>query len=189
MKKATIILSLLIGVQLISMGQVMAGKKPFQPSPNSKQLFDNPIYQVSLNTQINTRWKITNKISKKSCFVEFPSLEIDTRNIDFKVSDFKQEGDIRSLLNGGKEVVFTGNISNLSGASLSLRMQLFPDNEVIRLKYEFVDKSGFNKLTKKQGRDVVKYFGINLEKPESIKEIRLSEYYDLIHAPHGAEYR
>ncbi len=108
-----------------------------------------------------------------------PLFEVDGRDLEAKVAAWTESAPARRLPNGVREHLLEGQLSK-EGLSLELRLRLADDSPILRLQYRLRSEQN-RRLTKRQGRDRLRYLGFKLPQGWA-KEVRLSEWLHSIHS-------
>jgi alpha-galactosidase len=115
-----------------------------------------------------------------------PSFEIDCRTIVATIGEWKSSGAPKQL-GVSREHVFEGLFAHDRNLTLELVLRVHDATPVVRFAYRLRDRARRN-LTKRDGRDAVRYFGISLADYSEVREVRISEWNDLSHCYQPAEY-
>jgi alpha-galactosidase len=114
-----------------------------------------------------------------------PVFEIDGKLQTIKISHWEEPIHIEKFKNGVSEYFVRGTSSDI-GIIMELFVRISLDSPIIRFRYSiFSQKSG--RLTKKDGKDNISYFSTELSRQYNLKEIRLSEFNEMIHSNHLTE--
>jgi len=110
-----------------------------------------------------------------------PIFEVDGKPIHCLLTDVKQLKEALTLRNQAKEYVFEGSIKENPDLSLRLIFRIPKVNPVVRFRYELYSKTK-HLLTKVNGNDNLMYFATSFKAFDKIKEIRLSEFNEMVHS-------
>jgi alpha-galactosidase len=115
-----------------------------------------------------------------------PRLEVEGRTLIATVREWRQVGEPKARGNA-REHVFEGSLLHDADLTLELILRVSDATPVARFAYRLRDRGG-RRLTKRDERDALVYFGISLADHRSVREVRLSEWNDLAHCYQPAEY-
>lgn len=117
--------------------------------------------------------------------ISAPVFEINEKEIELLWND-KPFQTQQKLFNGIIETTYSGKVSGMKGLSMKLKVRIAPDNPVIRFQY-ILESDDEVQLTKTKGRDNISYFSSSFAGFPKVREVRLSEYDELVHAYQTAE--
>jgi alpha-galactosidase len=153
-------------------------------SINKKNLefsFSNNLSEISI---INSRaglWEFKVKSTGKALNIEGPSFEIDGKDLLPKLTDIKRIKEPVHLQNGTSEYVFEGIYNEHPDMKLKMYFRLADSNQVVRFRYELVSENP-HLMTREQKSDNLTYLSATFSPNAVIKEIRLSEFNEMVHS-------
>ncbi|MDZ7607406.1 MAG: alpha-galactosidase [Cyclobacteriaceae bacterium] len=119
--------------------------------------------------------------SSESLGIGPPEFEIDGTKRKGVLRNIHQVGEGTTLKNNAVEYVFTGTMEELPDAELRIILRIPASNPVVRFRYELSATSAHT-LTKEHGADNLLYFSASLASMEKVKEIRFSEFNEMVHS-------
>jgi alpha-galactosidase len=137
--------------------------------------------QVEVNGSPEALFTYTLKGWKRSYAFTPPVLEVDGQSITAHLSEVRLEGKPQDLPNGTREYRYSGPLQSHPDLTLEMTFRLPQDNPVLRFRYT-LQSARDRKLTKSDGKDRLTYFTYSLAKMPDVKEVRLSEWNDLVHS-------
>jgi alpha-galactosidase len=150
-----------------------------------KTLQNNTHFAVSVKAEKVSFFTYLLKKQNKSVNITLPAFEMNGKKIPTILKSLTQTRQAITLLNGVVETVYQGEFLQNKDIALQLKLQVSPDNPVLRFQYKLVAGSN-QKLTKSLGKDNIEYLSFQAVAP-SIKEVRLSEFNERFHATHKTE--
>ncbi len=108
-----------------------------------------------------------------------PLFEIDNKEITGIFREIKHTEKLMGK-NGVKEHYFAGRLADLPEITMKLIMRISPDNAMVRFRY-FLSSEKPHILTKTDHQDHLTYLSTSLKGYPSLKEIRLSQFFELAH--------
>ena len=142
---------------------------------------DNGMLKISAINNNENLWEYTLLKSGKSFTFQAPEFEIDGKLITAITDSFRLENDPVTLKNGVKEYSVLGNLKEIPDMSLRAHFQVSDNNPMVRFRYELLSNSN-HQLTKSNGHDRLKYLSVSLKGLPAVKEIRLSEFNEMVHS-------
>lgn len=110
-----------------------------------------------------------------------PVFEIDGVIRKGVLRNIHQVGDPVNLRNKAVEYVFAGELAELPEVELRIIIRIPESNPVVRFRYE-LSSTKAHVLTKKMGADNLQYFSASFSGLENVKEIRFSEFNEMVHS-------
>ncbi len=107
-----------------------------------------------------------------------PTFEIDGKTKTLSVEAFKKLSDSKPMP-GVAEHVLKGEISSDRRLKLRLVLRIADQSPFVRFHYLL---KGDAKLTKASGRDSARYLSLDMKGAEEVREVRLSDFDELIHS-------
>ena len=107
-----------------------------------------------------------------------PVFEIDGHDITLAVEEFCTAA-VRDALCGVKEYSFEGTIATHPALSLTVSARIAEKSPFVRFCYTV---AGRGRLTRSRGCDAVTYLHFNLNTVSEVREIRISDFHELIHS-------
>ncbi|MCX7602833.1 MAG: alpha-galactosidase [Bryobacteraceae bacterium] len=110
-----------------------------------------------------------------------PVFEVDGAAVPAALREVRPAGVPRRLANGAVEYRFAGPFQAAAGLSLELVFRVHEQSPVVRFRY--ILRSGTpRKLTKSRGRDAITYAAFPLGGLPEVREVRLSEFLEVVHS-------
>jgi alpha-galactosidase len=130
-------------------------------------------------------WGIRVKSTGRTIMIEAPSFEVDGLTANFSGVSLQFVSMSEKLANGVTEHIFEGTHSN--GLKLELILRNSEHFRVFRFKYR-LSRCGPARLTKNDGEDNLTYLSVSFAGVSNIKEVRFSEFNEMVHSFVLAEY-
>lgn len=165
-----------IWIILISLTLLSACKKA-EPI----QLATNNVLKISVINNYKTLWQYTLLKTGKTYSFQAPEFEIDGKLCRAILSSVKIDGEPIRLKNGVKEFVMVGNLKSLPEVTLKATFQVSPDNPVVKFHYELLSEKE-HRLTKSTGHDALNYLNVLFGGFSEVKEIKFSEFNEMVHS-------
>jgi alpha-galactosidase len=125
-----------------------------------------------------------NGSSRPFCF-SFPVFEIGGITAQIRIDHWEKPILVEEFSNGVIEYSLCG-ISTLPDLWIQLYIRIANNNPIVRFRYElFSDK--LCRLTKNLSSGGITYFGLNLSEFDRFREVRLSEFNEMVHSNHLTE--
>ncbi|HAH25842.1 MAG TPA: hypothetical protein DCL77_19145 [Prolixibacteraceae bacterium] len=142
---------------------------------------DNGLLKISLINSDHTFWEYTVNKTGKKFFFEAPEFEIDGKQVHARMSSIKLAQRAVRLKNGVNEYSLEGSVSQIPDMMLRATFQVSNNNPIIRFRYELSSESN-HQLTKSTGRDQLNYLDVSLKGFPEVKEIKFSEFNEMVHS-------
>jgi alpha-galactosidase len=150
--------------------------------PKAKKLsFSNSLSEISINSSSTVLWEYNVKSSGKTISFAGPRFEIDGAELSPNLKDITKVGEPLKLKNGVIEYVFEGTYPDKPDLKLRMYFRLPDANPVVRFKYELVTDH-LHTLTKSHDNDNITYFATSFDNLSKVKEIRFSEFNEMVHS-------
>ena len=147
----------------------------------------SPILLKGKNFEINflnskkVLWQYRETEIRKSLDFTSPSFEIDGKKIDGDLIGIKEIVKPQSLSIGVTEYVIQGAFRQMPDLFMRITFRIPDSNPVVRFRYELIG-NGNHKLTKSGGSDNIQYLSISVPMFSKIKEVKLSEFNEMVHS-------
>jgi len=151
---------------------------------NTKQsltVTENSKIKISLINSGECLWQYNIVKTGKSFSFLPPEFEIDGKLISAKLSSVSIIGTPEKLINGTTEYTAEGNLAEIPDITLRITFRIPENNPVIKFRYELLSNSP-HKLTKTSGQDNVSYLKVSFNGLPGVKEIRFSEFNEMVHS-------
>ncbi|MCD9023750.1 alpha-galactosidase [Cohnella silvisoli] len=127
-------------------------------------------------------WTITDRSSGREWAIGAPAFEMEGELIPVVLKSVAEREAPRQMGNGTTEYRVGGMIHGASDLRIDWIVRV-PDNDnsVIRFRYELTSENG-RRLTKRQGVDRLRYATLPLDDFPEAKELRFSEFMELVHS-------
>jgi len=90
-------------------------------------------------------------------------------------------GNSKKLSNGVTEYTVDGALSAVPDITLRIFFRIAEDNPVVKFRFELSSESA-HKMTKTNGHDQISYFNVSFNGLTDCKEIRFSEFNEMVHS-------
>jgi len=147
---------------------------------NNETLFANSEIAVLIDHSQKSLWKYKILPNGKTISYNSPVFEIDGKSIQAKLKNIKLQKPV-ILRNGVTEYIAEGDFEEIPEMKLKLIFRVSQSNPVVRFCY-VLESDGTHKLTKSKQHDNVSYLGTSLKDFNNIKEIRFSEFNEMVHS-------
>lgn len=141
----------------------------------------NTNLEISVSGTDDILWQYTLIKTGKVFPFSLPAFEIDGKIVPAKLSSVKMTGAAQKLKNGTSEYTVEANLTDIPDMTLRITFRVAEDNPIVKFRYELLSKS-VHKLTKTGGTDRIEYFKISLKGLNSVKEVRFSEFNEMVHS-------
>jgi len=151
---------------------------------NKQQSFivtNNNLIKIGVPHSGKALWEYTIVKTGKTFSFQPPEFEIDGKNYTAVLSSVKIDKAPQLLKNGVNLFTVEGKLSQLPDISLVISFQISEKNPVVKFRYELATNAE-HQLTKTEGRDKISYFKVSLDGLSSVKEIRFSEFNEMVHS-------
>ncbi len=126
-------------------------------------------------------WKYRIPESTKTIDFTGPEIEVDGEKLECELVEIQKIGEPAGLKIGVKEYVLQGRYKKYTDLYLRMTFRIPDSNPVVRFRYELVG-TGNHKLTKTEGVDNIRYLSFSVPEFEKIKEVKLSEFNEMVHS-------
>lgn len=147
----------------------------------NKLSFSNSLAEISINNSSTVLWEYKVKSSGKTISFAGPRFEIDGAELLPNLKNITKVGEPLKLRNGVMEYVFEGTYPDKPDLKLRIYFRLPDANPIVRFKYELVTDH-LHTLTKSHDNDNISYFATFFDKLPQVKEIRFSEFNEMVHS-------
>jgi alpha-galactosidase len=124
-------------------------------------------------------WGIRLKSTGRTTMIAAPSFEVDGLSVDFSSVSLQFAGSGVKQANGVTEHLYEGVHPN--GLRLELILRIADDFHVLRFKYR-LSSCGTARLTKAEGADRLTYLSVSFAGMSNMKEVRLSDFNEMVHS-------
>jgi alpha-galactosidase len=116
--------------------------------------------------------------------VEGPVVEIDGKSVRLLPVSVRQTGGPITLRNGALEYTVAGELMDFPDLQLCMVFRIPKSNPVVRFRYELSATltAATHALTKSGGKDRLQYFSVPFRGMDAVKEIRFSEFNEMVHS-------
>lgn len=144
------------------------------------ELAQNSLLKISVINTDNTFWEYTVQKTGKIMQFAAPVFEIDGKSCTALLSNITT-GDPQPLGNGVTSYQFSGPLRDFPDIELLATFRIAENSAVVKFCYE-LHSNGGHKLTKTGGVDQLGYLSVSLNGFQQVKEVRFSEFNDMIHS-------
>lgn len=142
---------------------------------------ENSLLTISLLNTNQALWKYELVETGKSYIFQPPQFEIDGALVTAVLSQLELVRNPEKLINGVTEYIVEGSLSDMSDMSLRISFRVAENNPVVKFRYELLS-SAVHKLTKSGGHDQLSYLKVSFDGFTDFKEIRFSEFNEMVHS-------
>ncbi len=144
-------------------------------------LAENSMLKISVPNTDQVFWEYTVLKTGKTFSFQAPEFEIDGKLCKSKLASVKLIENPVKLKNGVTEYVIEGDLSGIPDISLRATFQVSEDNPIVKFRYNILSQ-GNHQLTKSDDHDQINYLNVSLQGFSGVKEIRLSEFNEMVHS-------
>jgi len=138
-------------------------------------------FELSFLNSKKVLWQYHETKTGKKLDFEGPNFEIDGKIMDCELLDIQKISEPVKLNIGVTEYVLQGAYKNMPDLFLRITFRIPDNNPVVRFRYELFG-SGNHKITKSGGTDNIRYLSISVPGFSKIKEVKLSEFNEMVHS-------
>ena len=142
---------------------------------------DNSLLKLSVVNSDQALWEYTVLKTRKAFSFQAPEFEIDGKLVRTRMSSIKLAKSPVRLKNGVSEYSLEGSISQMPDMMLRATFQVSDNNPIVRFRYDLLSQSD-HQLTKSTGHDHLNYLGVSLNGFAAVKEIKFSEFNEMVHS-------
>jgi alpha-galactosidase len=142
---------------------------------------ENNLIKITVPNSKEGLWQYTVVKTGRTFAFQPPQFEIDGNRYTALLSSVRLDDNPLLLKNGVKVFKVKGSFLQMPDISMSISFQVSEKNPIVRFRYEIFSQSE-HKLTKNEGRDQISYFQVSLKGFPSVKEIRFSEFNEMVHS-------
>ena len=146
-----------------------------------KIIFDNELIIISIQNSDHALWDYTIKETGKVFSFEGPQFEIDGKLLPARLISLRQEGKPVKLNNGVTESSYEGNLAEMPDVTLRMTFRVPDNNPIVKFRYEIFSSSD-HQLTRFSKNDNLIYLSTSFENLSDVKEIRFSEFNEMVHS-------
>jgi len=149
-------------------------EKPFIIAKNTQ-------IEIAVTSTGQALWEYKVLKTGKTFSFQAPEFEIDGKLCQATLTGIKLSETFAKLRNGVTEYSFEGNLTNMPDMLLRATFQVSEDNPMVKFRYDLMSQNE-HKLTKTIGHDQINYLNVSLNGFSGVKEIRLSEFNEMVHS-------
>jgi len=138
-------------------------------------------FDVCFLNSTKVLWQYKETKTGKTLDFTSPSFEIDGNKLDVNLIGIKQMFKPQVLQIGVTEYVVEGAFQQMPDLMLRMIFRIPVNNPVVRFRYELIGSAN-HKLTKSTGIDNLRYLSISAPGFSKIKEVKLSEFNEMVHS-------
>lgn len=142
---------------------------------------DNGQINIHISNTNHSLWEYTISQTGKTYSFHAPEFEIDGKLIPAVMSSATLVQNTKKLQNGVSEYTVEGSLLVIPDITLRISYQIADNNPIIKFRYELLCRSS-HKLTKANGKDQINYLTVSFKGLPGIKEIRFSEFNEMVHS-------
>jgi hypothetical protein len=142
---------------------------------------DNNLIKITVPHSGKALWEYTIVKTGKTFSFQPPEFEIDGKSYTALLSSVKIDEPHQLLNNGVNLFTVEGKLSQLPDISLVISFRISKKNPVVKFRYELATNAE-HQLTKAEGNDKISYFKVSLDGFSLVKEIRFSEFNEMVHS-------
>lgn len=144
-------------------------------------IFRNKFYEIIFVNDSNYLWEYRVLSSDSTFCFKGPSFEINNELYKPQLTEIKMNGDPQRLSNGCIQYSIEGVFKQDNNLSLEILIRIAENNPVFRFCYILKSKTE-HRLTKSNGHDEMIYLETSLKSLNEFKEIRFSEFNEMVHS-------
>ncbi len=144
-------------------------------------LTENNLIKITVPNSSESLWQYTVVKTGKTFAFQPPQFEIDGKHCTALLSSLRLDDRPQMLKNGVKVYTVKGNFLQMPDISMEISFQVAEKNPIVKFRYKIYSQSE-HQLTKIEGRDKISYFKVSLDGLSSVKEIRFSEFNEMVHS-------
>lgn len=148
---------------------------------SSLVIVENALVKVSVGNTKHSLWEYSISKTGKIYNFQAPEFEIDGRLCPAVLASVKLTGIPEKLKNGVTEYTIEGNLKEIPDIILRTSFLVTENNPIIRFRYGLFSQVP-HKLTKTNGHDHINYLKVSTNGPGKLKEIRFSEFNEMVHS-------
>jgi alpha-galactosidase len=152
-----------------------------QDHPQSTLQFENPWLQATLVGSRDCLWSYRAGKPGHEYRIGPPVFNVDGKRLTASLAGMKRSREPSRLENGTTEYVYRGTFADRPELSLEMLFRVADDNPIIRFRYA-LESSQQHTLTKPSGSDDLVYLEVSLKGFPKSKEIRFSNFVELMHS-------
>ncbi len=137
--------------------------------------------KIELINNSDGLWRYTVPATGKTFTFNFPQFEIDGKLYEGRLDSVDVLKGTDQLKNGSHEFLVEGNLADLQDVKLQIIYQVADDNPIVKFKY-LLRSINRHRLTKSGGHDRITYFTASLDGFDKNKEVRFSEFNEMVHS-------
>ena len=138
-------------------------------------------FQVSFLNSAKVLWQYKETKTGKTIDFTGPLFEVDGKKMAGELVNIQEIGQPNKLIIGVTEYMLQGAYKNNPDVILRICFRIPDNNPVVRFRYELIGK-GNHQLTKSGGADHARYLSISVPGFSKIKEVKLSEFNEMVHS-------
>ena len=142
---------------------------------------ENSLLKISVAKGSSALWIYSQTKTGRSYTFQAPEFEIDGALISAVLSQPKLIGKPEKLINGVTEYTVEGILTKFPDIKLRISYRVSENNPILKFRYELLSNS-MHKLTKTNGHDQINYFKVSFDGFSEVKEIRFSEFNEMVHS-------
>ena len=150
-------------------------------------IIKSKMVEINITGSHELFWSYKDIFSGNTVKITGPVFEIDGKIKKISLTAIKAVCEPVILPNGVIEYKFKGNLADDETLSLEMIFRIAHDNPVVRFRYILKSAAKYF-MTKSENKDMLNYMAINAADFTEIKEIRLSEFFEMTHSYHMTEY-
>ncbi len=142
---------------------------------------ENGLLKISAINTGQVLWEYTVLKTGRTFSFQAPDFEVDGKLCRSALNYIKLSEPSVKLKNGVTEYSFEGNLTDIPDMMLHASFQVSDNNPIIKFRYNLTSQ-GNHKLTKTKGHDQINYLKVSLKGLSEVKEIKLSEFNEMVHS-------
>jgi len=151
------------------------------PKNDSLLVAENAVLKILVFPNKASLWEYSLANSEKSYTFQAPEFEIDGAIVSGVLANSKLTGNPTKLINGVTEYTVEGNLQKIPDITLRITFRVAEKNPIVKFRYELLSKTP-HKLTKSNDQDQINYFKVSFAGFDKVKEIRFSEFNEMVHS-------
>jgi alpha-galactosidase len=142
---------------------------------------ENNLLKISIVNSDQTLWEYEVLKTGKTYRFRPPQFEIDRTIVTADLSQPRLVGVPKRLINRITEYTVEGILLAVPDITLRISFLVAETNPIVKFRYELLSSST-HKMTKTKGHDQISYFKVSFDGFKKVKEIRFSEFNDMVHS-------
>lgn len=145
------------------------------------EIIESRLFRICFRNREDCLWSYKVRGTEREFMFAPPSFEIDGKLQTALLSHVAPAADPVKLKNGCTEYTFEGVFQQDNNLILGMVFRAADDNPIVRFHYTLKSRET-KRMTKTNGGDGIKYLKFSFEGMSQVKEIRFSEFNEMVHS-------